>query len=260
MNVQMNASVGDGYTNQSQKARRVTEGWAGTNLFCVACDCNHVITSANNTQAIDFICPQCDASYQLKAGKRWNERRIPDAGYDAMVTALRSDRIPNLLVMQYSQNWCVENLMLVPSFFFSLAAVEKRQPLGPLARRAGWVGCNILLHAISENGKIRLITDRCIHKPQTIRNQYKLVQPLSQLDVSVRGWTLDVLRVLQELRSPTFTLDAVYGFEQKLSKLHPDNRYIREKIRQQLQVLRDLQFVHFLGAGRYQLREVHQQL
>jgi type II restriction enzyme len=255
MNVQMDASVCDGYTNQSQKARRVTEGWAGKNLFCVVCDCSRLITSANNTQAIDFVCPQCGAPYQLKAGRCWNEKRIPDAGYDAMIAALRSDRIPNLLVMQYSPDWFVENLMLVPSFFFSLAAVEKRRPLGPLARRAGWVGCNILLHAISEQGKIRLITDGDIREPQMIRNQYNLIQPLHKLDVGFRGWTLDVLRILQELRSPTFTLDAVYGFEHKLSKLYPNNRHIRDKIRQQLQVLRDLQFIDFLGAGRYQIRE-----
>jgi type II restriction enzyme len=258
MNIQMDKSVCDGYANQSQKARRVTEGWAGANLFCVVCDCSRLITSANNTQAIDFVCPQCGASYQLKAGKRWNERRIPDAGYDAMIAALRSDRIPNLMVMQYSQNWFVENLMLVPSFFFSLAAVEKRRPLGPLARRAGWVGCNILLHTISEYGKIRLITDGEIHEPQMIRNQYKLTQPLRKLDVGVRGWTLDVLRILQELRTPTFTLDAVYGFEQKLSELYPKNRHIRDKIRQQLQVLRDLQFIEFLGAGRYKIRNINQ--
>ena len=256
MNVQMDVLVGDGYTSQSQKVRMVTESWAGANLFCAACDCNSVTASANNTQAIDFVCPKCSAPYQLKAGKRWNERRIPDAGYDAMVKALRNDRVPNLIVMQYSPTWQVENLMLVPSFFFSLAAVEKRKPLGPQARRAGWVGCNILLQAISNDGKIRLITNGNIREPEKIRNQYKLIQPLSKLSVDVRGWTLDVLRILQELGTDIFTLDAVYRFEQKLAKLHPDNHHIRDKIRQQLQVLRDLQLVDFLGSGRYQLRKI----
>jgi type II restriction enzyme len=32
---------------------------------------------------------------------------------------------------------------------------------------------------------------------------------------------------------------------------HPDNRHVPDKIRQQLQVLRDLGFVEFLGGGRY---------
>ena len=35
------------------------------------------------------------------------------------------------------------------------------------------------------------------------------------------------------------------------TKLHPDNRHVRDKIRQQLQVLHDLGFVEFLGRGRY---------
>jgi len=256
MNIQMNITAGDGYISQSQKVRRITEEWAGQNLFCAACESNRVITSANNTQAIDFVCPECGASYQLKAGQRWNERRIPDAGYNAMIAALQSDQVPNLLVMQYSQKWFVENLMLIPSFFFSQSAVEKRQPLGANARRAGWVGCNILLYAISEQGKIRLITDGNIHQPQMIRNQYKLLYPLSNINTGIRGWTLDVLRILQDLQSPSFTLDTVYRFEHKLAKIYPNNHHIREKIRQQLQVLRDLQFIDFLGSGRYQIRKV----
>jgi hypothetical protein len=43
----------------------------------------------------------------------------------------------------------------------------------------------------------------------------------------------------------------VYAFAAQLQELHPDNRHVREKIRQQLQVLRDLGFVEFLGRGRY---------
>jgi len=32
------------------------------------------------------------------------------------------------------------------------------------------------------------------------------------------------------------------------------NRHVRAKIRQQLQILRDLGSLHFLGRGRYRLR------
>src|SRR5689334_18268555 len=38
-----------------------------------------------------------------------------------------------------------------------------------------------------------------------------------------------------------------------LAKLHPDNRHVRDKIRQQLQVLRGLGLLEFLGAGSYRL-------
>jgi type II restriction enzyme len=48
-----------------------------------------------------------------------------------------------------------------------------------------------------------------------------------------------------------FSLRDVYAFAAHLEKLHPDNRHGRDKIRQQLQVLRDLGFVEFLDRGHY---------
>ena len=41
-------------------------------------------------------------------------------------------------------------------FDTALAAdmIERRKPLAPTARRAGWVGCNILLEKIPDSGKI----------------------------------------------------------------------------------------------------------
>jgi type II restriction enzyme len=47
------------------------------------------------------------------------------------------------------------------------------------------------------------------------------------------------------------TLQDVYAFTAQLQTLHPDNRHVPDKIRQQLQVLRDLGLVEFLGGGRY---------
>jgi type II restriction enzyme len=38
-----------------------------------------------------------------------------------------------------------------------------------------------------------------------------------------------------------------------LAKLHPHNAHVRDKIRQQLQVLRDLGLLEFLGGGSYYL-------
>ncbi|HEV2493712.1 MAG TPA: hypothetical protein VG204_11665 [Terriglobia bacterium] len=37
---------------------------------------------------------------------------------------------------------------------------------------------------------------------------------------------------------------------------HAQNRHVRDKIRQQLQVLRDLGFVVFLGRGQYRLPQL----
>ncbi len=50
-----------------------------------------------------------------------------------------------------------------------------------------------------------------------------------------------------------FTLAEVYACEDALRRLHPQNLHVRDKIRQQLQVLRDLGFVEFEGRGIYRL-------
>ena len=38
-----------------------------------------------------------------------------------------------------------------------------------------------------------------------------------------------------------------------MARLHPQNRFVRPKIRQQLQILRDLGLLEFLGRGRYRV-------
>ena len=78
--------------------------------------------------------------------------------------------------------------------------------------------------------------------------------PLARLGVEQRGWTLDVLNVVRSLKKERFSLSDVYNLEVGLSRQHPNNRHVRDKIRQQLQVLRDLGLLQFLGAGQYNLR------
>ena len=108
--------------------------------------------------AVDFNCKKCDQLFQLKSHKAWNPNKIVDAGYDAMLRAIKADRTPNLLVLQYTDSWMIQNLMLVPRVFFAESAIEKRKPLGPNAKRAGWVGCNILLNQIAADGKIAMVS------------------------------------------------------------------------------------------------------
>jgi type II restriction enzyme len=64
---------------------------------------------------------------------------------------------------------------------------------------------------------------------------------------------LDVLQVVQSLNKTDFLLSDVYAHENELAKLHPNNSHVRDKIHQQLQVLRDLGLLKFLGSGYYRL-------
>jgi type II restriction enzyme len=87
-----------------------------------------------------------------------------------------------------------------------------------------------------------------------VRKAYNKIRSLEELNVEKRGWTLDVLNAVHSLKKREFSLVDAYTLEPELSKLHPANRHVRDKIRQQLQVLRDLGLLDFLGAGSYRLR------
>ena len=51
-----------------------------------------------------------------------------------------------------------------------------------------------------------------------------------------------------------FQIEDVYAFENRLSQIYPDNRNVKPKIRQQLQVLRDQGYLDFVSRGYYRLR------
>ena len=171
-----------------------------------------------------------------------------------MKRAILTDRTPNLYVLHYDLTaWAVRTVILIPHFAFALSAIEVRPPLAPTARRAGWIGCNILLHKIPGDARIPIVHDGKIRPVAEVRRAYRRLRPLEKLQVKTRGWTLDVLNLVRSLNKPEFSLQDVYEHEDELAELHPANRNIEPKIRQQLQVLRDLGLLEFLGSGRYRL-------
>jgi type II restriction enzyme len=177
-----------------------------------------------------------------------------DAAFQAMKRKIEKEIAPNLVGLHYIREaWRVRTVVLVPSFVFTLSLLEKRKPLGPKARRAGWVGCNILLGNVPPDARIFLVRDGETILKHVVRKNYKRLRPLRELSLEKRGWTLDVLNAFRTIGRSEFSLAEAYGFESHLAALHPNNRHIRDKIRQQLQVLRDLGFVRFLGRGRYRL-------
>ncbi len=70
----------------------------------------------------------------------------------------------------------------------------------------------------------------------------------------LKGWVLDVMGCIDKLNKKEFTLDDMYSFESALNKKHPENKHIKDKIRQQLQFLRDKGYLEFLDRGNYQLK------
>jgi len=68
---------------------------------------------------------------------------------------------------------------------------------------------------------------------------------------TLSGWRLDIFNVVSKIPFNIFKLGQVYAYKQHLQELHPRNRFIEDKIRQQLQELRKLGLVEFLGGGVY---------
>jgi Dam-replacing HTH domain len=143
-----------------------------------------------------------------------------------MMNAIRHDELPNFYFMQY-----------------------------PPTLKLRWAG--------------NLIIKRPVHR--SLWRRWKA--PLTQ-----RGWTLDVLNIVRRLvesrrrghetpskksgidqslltSAPTneFTTADAYIFERELEQLHPDNRHVRDKIRQQLQILRDMGLLIHVGRGEWRL-------
>jgi len=89
-----------------------------------------------------------------------------------------------------------------------------------------------------------------------VREAYRRLRPLEKLRAEKRGWTLDVLQVVESLGKKDFQHADVYEHAGELARLHLQNAHVNEKIRQQLQVLRDKGLLEFLGGGRYRLVQV----
>ncbi len=250
----MPVQLGAQFKSRAQQARVISEAWGEENLYCARCDANRLKRAPPNTRAVDFACLTCEAPFQLKSSSSPLGARIVDAAYAAMTEAIRSGQTPNLLALHYDRaEWRVQDLTLIPSFAFSLSAIEPRKPLAASARRAGWVGCSILLGNIPMDARINVVSDGAVKDPALVRREYARLKPLQDLGQDARGWTLDVLTLVRSLGVQTFTLQELYSRADHVARLHPENRHVKDKIRQQLQRLRDMGLLRFEGRGHYGL-------
>ena len=243
------------YKSPSQRIRVMSECWFGGQMYCPACASKEIRAFPNNKKVADFYCPKCDEQFQLKCQSKSLGGRITDGAYDTLITAMNLKKLPNFFFLHYAPtNYYAQNLTLVPNFFFSNSIIEKRKPLSENARRHGWVGCNILYKNIADEGKIKIIENGEILNPAKVRRSWKKTSFLKNVRIESRGWLNDIMYCIHEIGKPDFELEEIYSFEEYLSGLHPQNKYIKAKIRQQLQVLRDNNFLKFVdNKGKYHL-------
>jgi type II restriction enzyme len=178
-----------------------------------------------------------------------------------------------------------------PQLRLPASAIIKRNPTTPKGRSKPWIGCNIALTRLHEvtarqarvpaDARIAVVTESAVLPASEVREKFKRVKPLKDISVTQRGWTLDVLNAIRRLgktdlsrlgngernlaeskgprgpseraRASQFTTADAYAFTRELERLHPDNRHVRDKIRQQLQVLRDLGLLLHVERGIWRL-------
>lgn len=247
--------IAEEYKNPAQRARVLTENWVGNNIFCPNCGCLNIRKYPNNKPAVDFCCTCCNENYELKSKQNEIGNKVVDGAYKTMMERLRSSENPNLFLLSYNlKNFEVLNFLVIPKHFFTPEIIEKRKPLSLDARRAGWVGCNISLQNLPLSGKIFFVKNHIVEsKERVLANWRKTLFLKEEKEISAKGWLLDIMRYVDNLGKKEFTIDDMYLFENDLRKLHPENKHIKEKIRQQLQILRDKGYIDFVSRGFYRL-------
>ena len=251
MNLQLDESLAAQYKSASQKIRVMSEFWLTENLFCPCCGNEHLDKMRNNSPVADTYCNACGETFELKSKQNHFGAKIPDGAYKTMIERITSNINPQLFLMQYSASFSVTNLTLIPKFFFTPDIIAKRKPLSPTARRAGWVGCDILYQKIPEQGKINIIRDGNEIAADDVLTSYNKIKTLKTENINLRGWLMDILNCINDIGSKNFTLQQVYQYVEVLKAKHNLNRNIEAKIRQQLQFLRDRGFIKFIGRGVY---------
>ena len=238
------------YKSESQRIRILTEDWVAWHGFCPNCG-RRIEQYSNNAPVADFYCPSCGEDFELKSKRDIFGTKIVDGAYNTMIKRISSQKNPNFFFLNYADN-TVENFLVIPKHFFVDDIIEQRKPLATTARRAGWVGCNILINKIPNNGKVFYVRDSIAIPQKHIITEYNKTKFL-QTNTSARGWLLDIMNVIEKFGKIQFSLQDVYAKESVLQDKHPDNNNVRAKIRQQLQILRDKGYLEFLGEGEYKV-------
>jgi type II restriction enzyme len=255
MNLNFDTKLAEAYTSYSQKARILTENWVLRKIYCPSCG-NSISNYANNKPVADFYCKKCVEDFELKSKKGKIGKKVSAGAYSQMIKRINSIQKPNFFFMSYAEEFLsVTDFLVIPKHFFISKIIEKRKPLGNNARRAGWVGSNILFSRIPKAGQIFYIENGKEFSKKEVLEKWQKTAFLKQIKkADAKGWILDIMNCIDTLNSNEFTLQDMYSFEKDLSAIHPDNKNIKPKIRQQLQFLRNKGFLEFLGDGLYKLK------
>jgi type II restriction enzyme len=254
LNLKFDPDIAKLYKSLSQKIRILSESWVNAQGYCPACGFS-ICKYSQNKPVADFYCQNCLEDFELKSKKESFGKKVLDGAYKTMIERLESVKNPNLFLLNYHpRSFVVLNFLVIPKHFFVSEIIEKRFPLSAGARRAGYIGCNVLIDKIPQSGRIFLVKNGSAEPKRRVINTWNKTLFLREKgEVKMKGWILDVMNCVDALGKKEFTLEEIYTFEKKLLKKYPENKHIKDKIRQQLQFLRNKGYLQFLGRGKYKI-------
>lgn len=254
MNLSFEQSLSKNYTNNSQKIRAMSEPWTVQNIFCP--NCGHELSELeNNKKVSDFLCKNCLENFEQKASKNKFKNKVLASEYYSLIQRLEATDKPHFFFLHYLDViFSVNDFFVVPKYFFVSEIIEKRKPLSNNAKRAGWTWANILFSQIPSSWKIYYVEDGKIISKEKILQKWEKTKFLKEIKRdNLKWWILDIMNCIDSLNKTDFKLKEIYAFEKDLEILHPENKNIKPKIRQQLQFLRDKWYLEFIKKWRYRV-------
>ncbi|MDO9000350.1 MAG: DpnI domain-containing protein [Bacteroidota bacterium] len=251
MNLNFDIKKAKNYSSNSQIARVLTENWVKENSYCPCCGNLPLNEFENNRPVADFYCNSCSEEFELKSKNGNLTNTITDGAYSKMLERINSNQNPNFFFLTYTKQWAVNNFLIIPKQFFTPAIIIKGKPLAQTAKRAGWIGCNIDISNVANAGKVFLVKNTKLIDKTIVETSFKKTLFIRNQSVDSKGWILDIMLCVDAIPKDVFTLEDIYKFENKLKLKHPNNNFIKDKVRQQLQVLRDKNLIEFVDRGKY---------
>jgi type II restriction enzyme len=253
MNLKLNSRIIGSYKSLPQIARILTEDWVNRNTYCPSCGANKIYQYERNKPVADFYCSKCMSDFELKSKKDKITDRIVNGAYGSMIQRITSNKNPHFFFLTYSiSEYLIKDFLVIPKHYFSSQIIEKRKPLSINARRSGWVGCNIVLNNVPQSGRIYLIQNGIVCSKSIVLEKWNKTLFLQEENSTSKGWLIEIMNCIDKIPSITFSLNDIYKYENHLKRMFPNNNFIKDKIRQQHQVLRDKGLLKFLGRGLYE--------
>ena len=103
MNLSFDVSIVGNYKSNSQIARVLTERWVESNVYCIRCGNENIISLKNNRPVADFMCPKCRNIYELKSKAGSLGKKVNDGAYSTMLERITSNSNPDFLFLSFDK-------------------------------------------------------------------------------------------------------------------------------------------------------------